>query len=141
MRFKGLRHSVRTPFTLKMDVETLRAKFLELYRQHYGHARETAPIEIIGLRITGLATTPKPLVSQLHQAGGEGDPRPHAHRNVYSLSDRKRMPTPIFAREALPAGFKAAGPMIIEEFGSTSVVGPDETIEVGALGEITVSLR
>jgi N-methylhydantoinase A len=139
MRFKGQRHSVRTPFALTMDVEALRVRFLELYRQHYGHVRESAPIEIIALRVSGLATTPKPPVSQLHRIPSEGDPRPRAHRSVYSLSARERRETPIFTRETLPAGFKAKGSMIIEEFGSTSVIGPNEEIEVGALGEITVT--
>ena len=140
MRFKGQRHSVRTPFSLTTDVESLRGRFLELYRRHYGHVRDSVPIEIIGLRITGLATTPKPPISQLYQILGEGEPRPQAMRSVYSLSAQKRMPTPIFAREMLPVGFKHAGPMIIEEFGSTSVVGPDDSVEVGSLGEITITI-
>ncbi len=141
MRFKGQRHSVRTPFAVAMDVEKLRSKFLQLYRKQYGHVRESAPIEIIGLRITGLATTPKPSISQLHQNSDDGDPQPRAHRSVYSLSAQQRLQTPIFSRETLPAGFRRVGPMIIEEFGSTSVIGPDEEIEVGSLGEITVTLR
>jgi N-methylhydantoinase A len=141
MRFKGQRHSVRTPFAVTMDVEKLRSKFLQLYRKQYGHVRESAPIEIIGLRITGLATTPKPSISQLHQNSDDGDPQPRAYRSVFCLSAQQRLQTPIFSRETLPTGFRRAGPMIIEEFGSTSVIGPDEEIEVGSLGEVTVTLR
>ena len=42
--------------------------------------------------------------------------------------------TPIFARGALPAGFSLAGPAVIEEFGSTTVVFPGQHLAVDPHG-------
>ena len=48
------------------------------------------------------------------------------------------MDTQIFDREALEPGFKAAGPAIIEEYGSTTLVRPGDRFEIGALREIRI---
>jgi N-methylhydantoinase A len=47
--------------------------------------------------------------------------------------------TPVLTRDRLPVGTKAAGPAIIEEYGSTTVVWPSDRFEIGALGEIRIS--
>jgi N-methylhydantoinase A/oxoprolinase/acetone carboxylase beta subunit len=44
----------------------------------------------------------------------------------------------IFDRDALAPGFDAAGPAIIEEYGSTTLVWPGDRFEVGALHEIRI---
>jgi N-methylhydantoinase A/oxoprolinase/acetone carboxylase beta subunit len=46
--------------------------------------------------------------------------------------------TMIFRRDALKPGLSVAGPAIIEEYGSTTVVWPGDRFEVGALGEIRI---
>ena len=51
------------------------------------------------------------------------------------------MSTPVFSRDELPIGFEFDGPLILEEFGATTVVGPNESIAVGELGEIIVTLK
>ena len=60
---------------------------------------------------------------------------------MFSLAAARRMPTPAFSRGDLPIGFETDGPVIVEEFGATTVVGPDESIAVGDLGEIVVTLK
>jgi N-methylhydantoinase A len=49
-----------------------------------------------------------------------------------------RTDTPVHQRSDLPAGFEARGPAVIEEYGSTTVVGPDDRFSVGRLGEIHI---
>jgi N-methylhydantoinase A/oxoprolinase/acetone carboxylase beta subunit len=44
----------------------------------------------------------------------------------------------IFEREALQPGFGAVGPAILEEYGSTTLVWPGDSFEIGALGEIRI---
>jgi N-methylhydantoinase A len=41
-------------------------------------------------------------------------------------------------RETLPRGFAANGPAVIEDYGSTIVVEPEDRFVVGSLGEITI---
>ena len=45
----------------------------------------------------------------------------------------------IFQRSILPHGFEAKGPAIIEEYGSTTMVGENDNFVIGNLGEIRIS--
>jgi N-methylhydantoinase A len=38
----------------------------------------------------------------------------------------------------LPVGYTSEGPAIIEEYGSTTVVGPNDTFSIGEFGEIRI---
>ena len=51
-----------------------------------------------------------------------------------------RIDTPVFERTRLAPGFEAQGPAIIEEYGSTTVIGPTDAFVVGSLGEIRITI-
>ena len=46
--------------------------------------------------------------------------------------------TPVYDRAVLPAGFSATGPLVVEEFGSTTVVFPDQSLSVDRHGILVV---
>jgi N-methylhydantoinase A len=46
--------------------------------------------------------------------------------------------TAVYDRYALAAGFRAAGPAVLEEYGSTTVVWPGDAFTIGAMGEIRI---
>ena len=50
------------------------------------------------------------------------------------------MTASVFSRAALPAGFTAAGPALVQEAGSTLVVGPAGRFTVLDSGNILVEL-
>jgi N-methylhydantoinase A len=140
MRFRGQRHSLKIDFSPQDGHAALRERFLETYRRQYGHVDERGEVELIGVRVSVSAATRTPGLRALHRAAATGDPRPTEMRDVYAVTAGKRLPTPVFSRDDLPIGFSHAGPVIVEEFGSTTVVGPGESIRVGDLGEIWVDL-
>ena len=45
---------------------------------------------------------------------------------------------PIYQRDALAPGFIADGPAVIEEYGSTTVIWPNDKFEIGELREIRI---
>jgi N-methylhydantoinase A len=49
--------------------------------------------------------------------------------------------TPTFAREALRAGNTIAGPALIEEHASTTVVLPGDRMRVDAFGNLVIEVR
>ncbi len=65
---------------------------------------------------------------------------PRETREVFFATTGERMATPIYEREKLPAAFAAEGPAIIEEFGSTTVIGPGDRLHLGDLGEMAITL-
>ena len=48
--------------------------------------------------------------------------------------------TPTFRRDALVAGNKIKGPALIEEYASTTVLMPGDTMEVDALGNLVIAV-
>jgi len=48
--------------------------------------------------------------------------------------------TTIYERAALAPGFKAQGPALIEEYGSTTLIWPGDRFEVGTLSEIRIQV-
>jgi N-methylhydantoinase A len=78
----------------------------------------------------GLAATP---------AGGSLDAARVATRRVWF--DGKRHDTPIYRRERLAAGMTFAGPAIVEQLDSTTVVEPGDRVAVDALGNLVITVR
>ena len=46
----------------------------------------------------------------------------------------------VYERTTLAPGFKAEGPALIEEYGSTTLVWPGDRFEIGELGEIRIQI-
>jgi N-methylhydantoinase A len=61
-------------------------------------------------------------------------------RSVYFKEAGRRMETPIYLREELAIGTRIAGPLIVEEYGSSTVAGPADELTVGALGELQIRI-
>ena len=59
-------------------------------------------------------------------------------RPVHFAECGGRVATKVWRRTALPAGFNACGPAVIEEYGSTTIIGPHDHFSIGALGEIII---
>lgn len=138
LSFRGQKHSVRVPIGVDPAVNTIRQTFETIYQRRYGHVESHSPIQIVNLVLTAAAMMKRPRLQALSPHIGKGSPDPFGKRPVYFVERRGRIDSPIYQRSALPIGFAAAGPAIIEEYGSTTVVGPDDRFEVGRLGEIHI---
>ena len=137
MRFRGQRHTLRTPLGDARDLAGLRRAFETTYERKYGHVEVNAPIEFVGLVLTGAGRIERPDLTGLRPARAEAASRVAGARSVH-FGTRGRIETPVLSRAALAVGHSGKGPAIIEEYGSTTVVGPDDTFEIGTLGEIRI---
>ena len=139
MRFLGQYHTVRVPVTTT-DCEALRQKFHEIYRTRYGHAIEKSPAEFVSIHCGARAQTPKPDIAGLAGELATAAPRDIPTRPVFFPAHGGAVATQVFSRRALPIGFKADGPAVIEEYGSTTLVSPADRFEIGPLGEIRIHI-
>ncbi|MSQ71471.1 MAG: hydantoinase/oxoprolinase family protein [Betaproteobacteria bacterium] len=138
MRFVGQFHTVRIKVT-QDSAPRIQQHFEQEYLSRYGHLMRAGVVEFVSLHSAAFAAVPHPELTSIHRRAGtvQGQPR-HEMRPVY-FSDRKAaLPTKVFAREALPAGFGEAGPAVIEEYGSTTIIGPADRFDMGSLGEIVI---
>lgn len=113
--------------------------FLEGYREKFGRTPPDVPVELVNLRVTSEAP-PRVEFNPRYLASGE-QIAPKATRSVYFHENRSYVETPIFERGALKAGFKAAGPLIIEDASSSLVVGPKGLVEQVGSGNLIITIQ
>ncbi|MFO1415298.1 MAG: hydantoinase/oxoprolinase family protein [Burkholderiales bacterium] len=140
MRYRGQVHSVRVPLDAEATPAEIRARFEKVYRARYGHADAKNPVEIVSLTLAGYGSMDRPALEALaanRKATGAPAVR---HRPVWFAAAGGMVDTPLYARAELPTGFAGTGPALIEEYGSTTVIGPGDRFRVGELGEIDITL-
>jgi N-methylhydantoinase A len=136
MRYRGQRHNIKVPVSALKNAEEIRAAFERDYKRRYGHADAKAPAEFQALHLSAFAKLKQPDVARLPRAAAK--PQGAQTRRVYIGSAGGWLDAQIFHRDALAPGFKAPGPAVIEEYGSTTVVWPGDRFEVGELHEIRI---
>ena len=136
MRYRGQRHGVLVEVGGTFDGASLREAFEAVYRRRFGRSlgEDFAP-EVVGLRIVAEAATARPDLGALSPRA-TGAPVPAAHRPLHVPAGW--VEAPVWRRDTLPIGFRLTGPAVIEEYGSTTLLGPGDEATVGVLGEIAV---
>ena len=138
MRYKGQKHSLKVEVPQEGGLAVLHAVFNREYQRRYGHSNEKAKLEIVALHSTAMLEIRRPALAQLTTRSISGATPLARRRPVYFADEGEHLSTDIYDRYALPAGFKGAGPAIIEEYGSSTLVGPRDRFEIGKLGEIRI---
>jgi N-methylhydantoinase A len=139
MRFKGQRHNIKVPITGLRDAAAIHDAFTRDYKRRYGHADSKAPAELQALLVSAFAKLRRPDIACLPRRAGAA--QIDTSRLVYFGKDGGLVATRVYDRDALKPGFAAAGPAVIEEYGSTTLVWPGDRFEVGPLGEIRIACR
>ena len=101
----------------------------------YGFSAESEPIECVSLRLATVGRIAKPPLRSL----GAGDAaEPKARRDVFFAEAGGYVDCPIYDRYTLGAGAQLAGPAVVEEFDSTTVVHPGYGVRVDDQGNLII---
>ena len=138
MRYVGQYHTVRIPLRTK-NADALLETFNTAYKARYGHAMEKSTVEFVSLHSVAKARTPQPEIAGL--AAVQDSSAAPGSRPVFFPQAGGELPTRVYWRNALPLGFSGEGPAVIEEYGSTTVIGPGDNFEVGKLGELRIDVK
>jgi N-methylhydantoinase A len=121
LRYSGQSYELSVPF--KRD---FRRAFDQQHLRAYGYSHVGRPIEIVNLRLRLVIRTPKPRL-HVHQMRAA---TPAKMKSKPVWFDGRFRATPVYDRDRLAAGARIAGPAIIVEYSSTTVVPPDSRCEV-----------
>lgn len=133
MRYYGQGHELEVRVGRPFDAEEAVRAFEELHEVVYGFRHRGEPVEATAARLTVIV--PRRKVS-LRRPEGVGR-RPSVRRRRVHF-DGEWLETEVLRREELAAGFSAEGPLIVEEFDSTTVVPPGWSVLVDELGCMVV---
>jgi N-methylhydantoinase A len=105
------------------------AEFHAVHAREYGHAFHDSPVELVNIRLTGVAPVPKigryraPSSRSLKEALVKKD------KTVFRYRDRLQpLETSFYRRDLLPADARINGPAVVLQTDSTTVVPPACTL-------------
>lgn len=145
MRYVGQEHPVTVDLPDELigarDLAGIKTRFDEIHQQRYGTCAPEEAAEIVSLRASVSGIMEKPAIEEI----GEGSESPPAAastglRPVYFGPAQGWLDTPTFARDALLAGNRIAGPALIEEHASTTVLLPGDVLRVDRLGNLDIAI-
>jgi N-methylhydantoinase A len=109
--------------------------FIEEYKAIYGMAIPDVAIEAVTWRLSASATT-SVVEPDTTLAPATGGLPPGSRRDVMFGRGQAAVDTPVYRRSDLGAGANFAGPAIVEERETTSVIRPGWTVEVATDGSL-----
>jgi N-methylhydantoinase A len=137
MRYRGQKHSIRVALAPGCGEADIRRQFESVYERRYGHAQRQGAVELVNLVVTAVAEVDRLQPADLRAAALASASAGSSERDiVFGAGGAVRVP--VFARGDLPVGLAGAGPAAIEEYGATTLVGPDDRFAIGRLGEIRI---
>ena len=145
MRYVGQEHAVTVELPVELfrqeDRVGIKRRFDAVHETRYGYSAPTEQAEIVSLRsaVTGLLR--KPGFESI--AAGTAEPPAASFRGtrpVYFAEARRHLDTPTYDRARLTAGNRIAGPALIEEYASTTVVHPGDVVTVDAFGDLVIEV-
>jgi N-methylhydantoinase A len=117
----------------------LTAAFEAAYREKFSLTPPEVPVEFINIRVAARAPVAGSEVALRGRAAGGGDPV-KGRRPAYFPEADGFVETTVYDRARLAIGARLDGPAVVEEEGSTLVVGPGARAEVAPTGNIVVTL-
>ena len=135
----GQSYQVTVPIDGAFDGNTVFATFARLYREKYGYFYDDVPAEVVNLRVLGEIAGAGLNLTQL-PIGSGSKAQPSGERLAYSPARGEQVMFGVYDRARLEPGMTIAGPTVIEELTSTTIVDVDGAVEVDAYGSLIITL-
>ncbi len=135
---------------LRAAVERFHAR----HREVYGYASPGHAVEVVAARLSATApaglsaSSSAPSLTESGGRPGDGEggavregvaaSEPVARRAVY-FEGAGFVPTPVYWREALPAGVVVEGPAVVQQYDTTTLLHPGWRLAVDAIGNLALS--
>ena len=116
----------------------VRRAFDEIYAARYGYANAAEPVETVTWKLAAVGGAPRVTLAKAPADGRDGGLK--GRRRAWFPETRGFTDCPVYDRYALPPGAQLAGPAIVEERESTSVLPPGVTASVDEYASLIVSV-
>ena len=145
MRYVGQEHAVTVELPIGLfkteDRAGIKALFDAVHQTRYGFSVANEKAEIVSLRSAVVGQLAKPPFEHIAKGNAEPDAAAFRGRRPVYFASTGFVDTPTYDRPALKAGNRIAGPALIEEHASTTVMHPGDNVEVDAFGDLVITVR
>jgi len=143
MRYVGQGFEVETELPARMhagEMASLEERFNQAYAVLFGRHLTNQKMEIVNWRVEGFSTV-SAMPSRMSGSSGGGKSHAARSRKAYFPDIQQFVDTPVIHETSLIPGEHHTGPALIEQAGSTVVVGPGDVFVLDAFGNIRVTLN
>lgn len=126
------------PFTAETAQELAR-RFFAVHRTEYGHAFEDQAVQMVTLRVIGSSRSETLRLPPLDKGGRRNPSEAALFARATTFDDGSTIQTPRFDRMKLRALDIVAGPAIIVQQNSTTIIPPGFEANVMKLGDLVIS--
>ena len=127
MRYRGQSYEIEVRLTPRFI-----ADFHGAHRRTFGHCAPGSPVEVVNLRLRASA---RDLVLRPERIARQRTPPESLGRASVMVGERMRI-VPIYDRDAIGAGARIRGPMVIVELSATAYVSPEFSLRVDDYGNL-----
>ena len=146
-RYSGQEHTVKIHLPENTElgehdfIEVLSEKFHQTHEQEYTFRLNDSKIEVVNIHLVAFGILDKAELEKLQKSKTTSADSALIGTRWVDFDNSTRLTTSIFDREKLMPGMKFKGPAIIEESTTTTVVLPDNRVEVDDFGGLHIYLR
>jgi len=143
MRYRGQGHEIAVELPVRdftaTDKATITTLFEEAYRRLYSRPIPGVEIEILSWVVSVGAPSEGALAKP--EKTRASTPKPRSRRPVFDPQRGEFIDTPIYWRDDLAPGARIAGPAVIAEDDTSTVVGPSFDAQIDSFGYIQLVRR
>jgi N-methylhydantoinase A len=134
LRYSGQGYELNVPFGPDMGTQ-----FHSLHQRQYGFANESRLLEIVNVRVR-MVCPGEPFEQEIEPLQeGSGEQAIVGTREVYF--DGAFQTTLVYNRELLRCGDTFAGPAIISEYSSATILPPRDVLRVDGLSNLVIEVH
>lgn len=134
LRYTGQGYELNVPFGPEMA-----QAFHALHQRRYGFANKARPLEIVNVRVRLLAAGDPFKPPRQAVLEGDGSAALVGTRDVYF--DGGLHETRLYERDRLHAGDVFAGPAIVSEYSSATILPPGDVLRVDTYGNLVIEVQ
>lgn len=120
-------------------VPELLTRFFAAHERSYGFSNPSDPVEIINFRLSAIAAL-KDVALSPEPLSEDAAPDPRDWRLVYFEAEQPQRAA-VYDRTSLRAGHSLQGPAVIDQFDSTTLLYPGDTLQVDAYLNLVIQVN
>jgi N-methylhydantoinase A len=145
LRYRGQSHELQVTLpggTLSdADLARARTQFEEAHQRAYGYVAPDDPIELVNIRLTAIGKLPELTRKTVEPGSGDSSGALRSERKIWLKDSAREENCPVYDRYLLRSGDRLAGPALIEEMDSCTVVLPGFQATVDQHGNLLLSAQ
>ena len=134
LRYAGQGYELTVPSPMPplkpTDLDLMRHRFHNQHEQAHGHKAESEPVELVSLRLISVGMVPHAKLSPATPTGRKVEEARTGERAIFFGRDPGILNCPIYSRDLLEPNHRIAGPAVIEQMDTTTVVHPEQEATV-----------